>query len=230
MISGPGHRAVHRRAPRPGQTFRVGAGRDVVHQVAQPYVRAAGPGLRGQGAVRVPGALEGDEDVGDAGVAEVRCRAVVEDEGAAADAPGGRRQPLVPLEPLGPGRPPTVSLRNDAVIVGRPESFRSTVVYGTPVFLSSAVTALTGLSPLSTTSTLRSTRGSSAAVAPGAEAPAVIRPAAVIAAAVFLHLRARCAMVPPPDDPRHPRAVEQRTEPWESCKGASRALTGSRRV
>ena len=84
MISASGHRAVHRRTPRPGQALRVGAGRHVVDQVAQPYVRAAGPGLGAQGAVRLPGALEGDEDVGDAGVAGVRCRAVVEDEGAAA--------------------------------------------------------------------------------------------------------------------------------------------------
>ncbi|GAP45316.1 uncharacterized protein SAZU_0045 [Streptomyces azureus] len=47
-------------------------------------------------------------------------------------------------------------------------------------------------------------RGSSAVAAPGATAPAVIMPAAVTAAAVFLHLRARCAMVPPPEIPEIP--------------------------
>ncbi|MEU0174636.1 hypothetical protein ABZ178_14940 [Streptomyces massasporeus] len=79
-----------------------------------------------------------------------------------------------------------------------------------PVLLSWAVTAFTVLSPLSATSTFRSMRGSSAAAAAGAVAPAVIIPAAVTAAAVLLQLRARCAMVPPPEDPPDPRAVDRR--------------------
>lgn len=90
MRAAAGDRAVH---PGPafggeflGEPGGERARRDRVHQVAEPLGRVVGgPGrYGGRVPVGVPGALEGDEQVGEFGVAGVRVDPVVEDEGTGA--------------------------------------------------------------------------------------------------------------------------------------------------
>ncbi|MFF3875171.1 hypothetical protein [Streptomyces sp. NPDC001978] len=152
-------------------------------------------------------------------------RAVRSAESAPNGASFGRTTPWY----LARGTPFTLSARKAAVTAGRPVSPRSTVVYGTPSLLSRDLMAATGAPPSSTTSTLRSMRGCTAADAPGAPSPSVTSPATVTAAAVALQRCAYCLKTVslPQKIPRNPTSVYRRTGD-EGPKVATTPHTGER--